>query len=288
MAAYRTLAQAADMTQDELLPGIINTLVTANQTLAWQEIHVTDRPAIKMNREVSSGTAAVVTCASTLTSEAIETTPQTFDMHTYARQFEVCSRVEGMANSFTDQFSAELRGAVKAMGYKLAEDMVSGTGTGEIYGLDALYAGTAVDATAGLTLDMLDEALDQLDTTSDKVAFVGSKATIRAIRRELREAGSLEYMSLADDRMRVPSYLGIPALINDNVGAGDIYVVDYSSENGGVGLAISQAGGSIDGLFDLVNGGRVENTIRDFYQVLGDFAQFVKNPGTLGKIENAS
>lgn len=258
MAEFRSLAELADTTQDELLSGLIDVLKTNDEWSAAliSNAVVTDRPTVKGNRLVDEGGADYIDCDSTIVSEAISGSPFAFDLETIMRQFDVCITGQNLYSSFTDVVASELNGAIKAVGKKIAEDSMTGTGTGEIAGL----ATQNVNAfgTAGTDLDVtdLDRLYDEV-LSRENLVYVGAPATIRAALAEIRsEAGGLDYQTLAGTNLRVPSYLGIPMLRNQWAPSDKLFLVDMNQFRLFVGESVDN---NIGGVFNLVDVGVVQN-----------------------------
>lgn len=286
---FRTLAEAATTTQDELLSGIATALITANETLAFVDIVPTDRPTITLNRESVIGTAQVsIGSDTTLVSEKNEVLPSSFAMRTYIRQFEVARTVQGLASTFIEQLALDTRLAAKGAGNKLALDMIAGLdANSEIIGLASQTAVGQTAAQAGATLDLadLDAAWDRCLVKGAKMAWVGNAATRRAVVRELRANSSLAYTDLAGTTFRVPQYMGAPVLRNDNVPAGALYLVNMSIEDEGYGLFMSnQQGEAMAGLFGLIDAGWVQNKDRKIYRLVTDVAGVLQSPLAISRI----
>lgn len=266
--AYRSLAELADTTQDLLLPGMIDVLKKNDEWSAalFGNAVVTDRPTVKGNRLVSAGGANYIDCDTTISSESISGSSFNFDLQTVLRQFDVCQTGQNLYSSFTDVVGSELNGALKAVGEKIAEDSVVGSGVGELSGLETQVVNTFSGAIGVQHLDRLyDETLSR-----ENLVYVGAPASIRAMLAEIRaEAGGLDYMTLADSTLRVPSYLGIPMLRNQFAPADKIYLVDMNQFRLFVGETQEA---NVGGVFSLVDVGVVQDKHARRWRVYGQFA----------------
>ena len=92
MGQYRTFAELANNTQDQLLPGLYNGLINIDEATASfiALSQLTDRPSIKGNRVVSEGTASYIGCDDTITPSAISGSPFTYDLLTLNQSFDAC------------------------------------------------------------------------------------------------------------------------------------------------------------------------------------------------------
>ena len=255
---YRTLAELADTTQDELLPGIIDVLKKNDEWTASliTSARLTDRPTIKGNRLASAGTAEYIDCDSTITSVAVSGSPFEYDLETIMRQFDVCKTGQNLYSSFTDVVATELAGAVKAVGELIAQDSMVGDGSDKLAGLATQVTNKFNKEGASLDVGDIDRLYDEALSRSNLV-YVGAPATIRSALAEIRDtAGGLTYDTLAGTQLRVPSYLGIPMLRNHNCDANKLYLVDMDQFVMFVGEA---DGNNIGGVFTLEDVGIVQN-----------------------------
>lgn len=253
MAEFRSLADLAETTQDELLPGIIDSLKKNDEftNAIISNAVVTDRPTVKGNRLVSEGSAQYIDCNSTLVSEAISGAPFDYDLKTILRQFDVCKTGQNLYSSFTDVVGAELNGALKAVGNQIAADVVTGNGTTEIAGLETQNTNSFGTAGSSFAVGDLDRLYDEV-LSRENLVYFGAPATIRAALAEIRaEAGGLEYSTLAGTELRVPSYLGIPMLRNQYAPTDKIYLLDLAQFRLFVGESDSMNVGGIFGLDDV-------------------------------------
>ena len=268
---YRTLAELADTTQDDLLPGIIDVLKKNDEWTAAlvANARLTDRPTIKGNRLASFGDAAYIDCDTEITSEAISGSPFSYDVLTILRQFDVCQTGQNLYSTFTDVVASELNGALKAVSEKLAGDSMTGNGTTEIAGLDTQNVNEFGTAGADLDCGDLDRLYDEV-ISRENLVYVGQPAAIRTALAEIRsEAGGLTYGTLAGTELRVPEYLGIPLLRNHFAPADKIFLVDMNQFNLFVGESEDN---NIGGVFNLVDVGVVQNKHARRWRVYGQFA----------------
>lgn len=229
MATYRSLADLAETTQDELLPGIVDVLKKNDEVTAAliANARVTDRPTIAFNRLADAGSASYVGCDDTITSVALSSANVSYDLKTLVRQFDVCSTGQNLYSSTTDVVASELQNAIKVLSERIAEDAIEGSaGSGEITGLANQVTNTFAIAGSSVDVSDLDRLYDEVLSRGPNMAFIGAPATVRAVLAELRsESGGMEYQTLAGTEMRVPSYLGIPILRNQ-FATGELHLVN--------------------------------------------------------------
>jgi hypothetical protein len=222
----RSLAELVNLTQDDLQVGIFDNLKKLDNFTAilLANAGVTDRPTIKWNRLASVPAAVVADCSTTLTSEAISASPFTADLFTIVRQFDACTIGAGLYSTYTDVVESEVQGALKSINEKIANDALQGNGSTSFNGIENYTTNSF--AIAGSTLDLsdMDKLLDEVKGGPNKV-FVGAPAAIRALRREIREAGAGSTAAEIAGRM-IPTYENVPYVASEFVDAGKIHLVD--------------------------------------------------------------
>ena len=288
MATYRSLADLADLTQDELLTGLINELKAYDQLTAAliANAQVTDRPTIKGNRLASVGTPVYADCSTSLTSEAISSDPFTYDLMTLVKSFDVCTTAQNLYSTFDDVLQSELRGAIQAMSLKIAEDAITGNGTTEISGLETQITNTFNRAGASLDMGDIDRLMDEVSAhASPNVVLVGAPATVRAVLAELRaESGGMTYDVLAGTEMKVPSYLGTKILRSEYVTANYLHAVDLNSFQLFIGQAEDM---NVGGIFALQDVGALESSLAKRWRIYCHLAAVLKNRKAVATLINA-
>lgn len=230
MATFRSLADLAETTQDELLPGIVDVLKKNDEVTAAliANARVTDRPTITFNRLADAGAASYVGCDDTITSVALSSANVSYDLKTLVRQFDVCSTGQNLYSSTTDVVASELQNAIKVLSERIADDAIEGSaGSGEITGLANQITNSFAIAGGSVDVSDLDRLYDEVLSRGPNMAFIGAPATVRSVLAELRaESGGMEYQTLAGTEMRVPSYLGMPILRNQFATSGELHLVN--------------------------------------------------------------
>ena len=287
MATYRSLADLADTTQDELLSGIIDSLKKNDEFTAAliANAKVTDRPTIKGNRLASAGTPVYADCSTSLTSEAISSDPFTYDLMTLVRQFDVCSIGQNLYSSFDNVVARELAGALKSMSEKIADDAIGGNGTTEISGLETQITNTFNRAGASLDMGDIDRLMDEVLSRGPNMVIVGAPATVRAVLAELRsESGGMTYDVLAGTAMKVPTYLGTPILRNQFVTANYLHLVNLDDFTLYVG---NNEDMNVGGVFSLQSIGDLESSLAKRWRVYCHLATVLANTQGAATLINA-
>ena len=279
MAQFQSLADLANLTQDELLPGLVNTLINQDQFsgVLFANAQLTDRPAVKGNRIVSEGTASYVGCDDTITPVALSASAFSYDLETIATSFDACIKGSSLFSSFTDVVSAELGAALSRIGKKVASDAISGSGSGgEIAGIETQIVNTVGQATAGagnFSLSDLDAVMDLVRTSGPKV-FVGAAATVNTIMAELRAANGATMTEVQGVGRAAVGFEGIPFLKSQYASAGELHLIDLNEFQLWVGTSEDN---NIGGVFNMIQVGALENLLRKRFHIYTNVATVLKN-----------
>lgn len=295
---FRTLSEAADLTQDELLRGVATAIRTTNQLIAFQDPRITDRATIRGNREASLPEGQVIGCDTEIVDQKTETEPFDYPLETLTTQFTTCRKVQGLASTFTDQVGVDLAGAAKGLGRTIEQQLITGEG---VAGTDMFGLTTLVPASQIIELPGNSPALTDLDHLYDIVtvrsagamAYIANAATRRAIATLLRQAGGITEQNLAGTNFIVPTVNGIPVLTVDWMPNDKIMLVNTSPEDEGVFSVLGQTADmpdvqNIGGMFNLVGVGWMSNRDRYRWRLLADMAQVMQSPLALGMLDYAA
>ncbi|MHA2067539.1 MAG: major capsid protein [Candidatus Thorarchaeota archaeon] len=238
-----TLLESKKLAQDELVAGIIESIVTVNRFFSILPFDGIDGTALKYNREALLGPVATVgvgdqdgsigaaaTAGSNLAERQAAKDAATFveitaSLTTIMGDAEVNGMIQATRSSDgNDQTGTQLASKAKSTGRKYQDMLVNGDGTNETFpGLLALCAASQTIPAVGANGDPLAfETLDQLmDTVLDKDGqvdyFMLPARTIRSFRTLLRALGGANISEVVTlpDGSTVPSYSGIPMFRND-------------------------------------------------------------------------
>jgi hypothetical protein len=285
--AYRTLADVTAQTQDLILPGLVQKYLTTNEYVAWAETVVTDRPSISVNRIADYGAVQKgIDCNTTLTSAAISGSNEIFELVQYARQFEVCNQVVGLASSFVDQAGEELLGAIKAMTNEIATDAINGTGSGEIKGIDNLVTNSVAASGVGGAGDI--EAIwylfDAVKSKSPKMALMTNAKTKRKLMAALLASAQVSSVELKGTSFLVPVFNGAPILVNDTLADGDVVLANGDPAEG-LFIAVGEhPGNNIGGIFRFQNVGISQTKDTNISRIFGSFAHVLKSQDAIARV----
>lgn len=226
-----TLAESAKLTQDMLLAGVIETVVSVNPLYEFMPFMEIEGNALAYNRENALGDVQFLGVGGTITAKAAATfTKVTSSLTTIIGDAEVNGLIQATRSDYTDQKATQVASKAKSLGRQYQTTMVTGDGTSDTFsGLITLVpAGQKVAVTGAYNLGHLDELIDKIKDKDGQVDWMMMSArSIRSYFGLLRAAGGAtisETITLPSGR-QIPTYRGIPIFRND-----------YIPTNGGGGV----------------------------------------------------
>lgn len=219
-----TLAESAKLSQDMLVAGIIENVVTVDafyDVLPFTEI---EGNALAYNRENALGDVQNLGVGGTITAKSAATFTQiTTSLTTIIGDAEVNNLIQATRSNINDQRAAQIASKAKSVGRTYANQLVNGDGTSNtIEGLLSLASAgqKTTPSTDGdaLSLDLMDEVMDLVKDKGGQVDYLMMHSrTIRSYYALLRALGGAnigEVITLPSGR-QVPSYRGTPIFRND-------------------------------------------------------------------------
>lgn len=219
-----TLAESAKLSQDMLISGIIENVVTVYafyDVLPFAEI---EGNALAYNRENVLGDVQNLGVGGTITAKAAATFTQiTTSLTTIIGDAEVNNLIQATRSGMNDQRAAQVASKAKSVGRSYANQLINGDGTSNtITGLLSLASAgqktsPSTDGDA-LGFDLLDEVMDLVKDKGGQVDYLMMHSrTLRsyfALLRALGGANIGEVVTLPSGR-QVPGYRGTPIFRND-------------------------------------------------------------------------
>lgn len=216
-----TLVESAKLTQDMLLAGVIENVVTTNplfEILPFMEI---EGNALAYNRENALGDVQFLGVGGTITAKAAATfTKVTSSLTTLIGDAEVNGLIEATRSNYTDQKAAQIASKAKSLGRQYQDTMISGDGTSNTFeGLITLCAsGQKITGVGAYDLGDLDALIDKVKDKDGQVDYfmmpARSVRTFFGLLRALGGASINDTLQLPSGR-RLPLYRGIPIFTND-------------------------------------------------------------------------
>jgi len=224
-----TLAESAKLSQDMLVAGIIENIITVNpfyDILPFQNI---EGNSLAYNRENALGAAGWATVGTDISGSGYKAaatfTQVTSSLTKLIGDAEVDGLIQATRSNITDQKAAQIASKAKSIGRQYADKMINGTGSSnEVDGLlNLASAGQTVDAGtngAALSFALLDELIDSVVDKDGQVDYLMMNArTLRSLKTLLRGLGGAsiaETLELPSGR-KVLDYEGIPVFRNDYI-----------------------------------------------------------------------
>lgn len=243
-----TLAESAKLSQDLLITGVIENIISVNpifEVLPFMEI---EGNALGYNRENALGDAQYLGVGSTITAKNPATfTYVTSGLTTLLGDAEVNGLIEATRSNKQDQRAAQVASKAKSIARQFQDTMINGDGTANTFqGILALTPASQKISTGAngsqLTFDILDQLIDIVKDKDGQVDYLMMPfRTRRAYFNLLRTLGGAsvnEVMNLPSGR-QVPMYRGVPIFVND-----------YIPTNQTVGTASGICTSIIAGTFD--------------------------------------
>lgn len=240
-----TLAESAKLAQDELVAGVIESIITVNHMFEVLPFDGIEGNALKYNREAALGPVATVGVGDTdgvigssasagsnlaerqAAKDAATFTEVTASLTTIMGDAEVNGLIQATRSSDgNDQTEVQIASKAKSAGRKYQDMLINGDGTNETFpGLLALVAASqtvAADGTDGdaLSFEVMDEVMDNVIDKDGQVDYLAmNQRTIRSWKALLRGLGGAsinEVMELPSGAT-VPAYSGTPIFRNDYI-----------------------------------------------------------------------
>lgn len=220
-----TLAESAKLSQDSLISGLIETVVTVNRFYDVLPFEGIEGNAIAYNRENALGDVQNLAVDATITAKSAATFSQvTSSLTTIIGDAEVNGLIQATRSNIQDQTAVQIASKAKSVGRAYQNQMINGDGTSNtVQGLLSLVAaGQTIAATGAngdkLTLAILDELMDKVQDKDSEVDYLMMNSRdfreYLALLRTIGGASINEVVTLPSG-MSVPAYRGVPIFRND-------------------------------------------------------------------------
>lgn len=219
-----TLTESAKLSQDDLVGGVIEEVITVNRFYEVLNFDGITGNALSYNRENVLGDVQTAAVGDTITAK----NPATFTLvqtglTTILGDTEINGLIQATRSNITDQRGTQIASKAKSVGRKFQDLLINGTGAGSQFtGLLGLAdAGQIIAAGtngAPLSFDLLDELIDLVTDKDGQVDYLQMpRRTIRAFYALLRGLGgaSIGDVVKLPSGNEVPGYRGIPIFAND-------------------------------------------------------------------------
>jgi len=239
-----TLTESAKLSQDSLVQGVIENVITVNRMFEVLPFDGIEGNAISYNRENVLGAVATVGIGDTegvigssasagtnLTARQAAKNAATFtnvasSLTTILGDAEVNGLIQATRSNITDQTATQIASKAKSAGRSFQSQLITGDGTNNTFsGLISLcVSGQTVGATGAngdaLSFATMDEMLDLVVDKDGDVDYIAMHArTMRSFRALLRGLGGASIADVVElpSGSTVPAYNGVPIFRNDYV-----------------------------------------------------------------------
>lgn len=222
-----TLAEASLLSQDMLVAGVIQNLITVNHFYQFLPFQGIKGNSLAYNRENVIGGSEWLGEGETIVEGK---TPATFvkintGLTTLIGDAEVGGMVKVTRSNINNQKAVQLASKAKSIGRQYQQKLITGTGQGnEIIGLAELVTDDQTIDTntngSALTFDLLDQLIDLVkDKDGDVDYIMMNSRTLRSFKQLLRLLGGAsigEVLKLPSGKS-IPVYSDIPIFKNDYI-----------------------------------------------------------------------
>ena len=228
-----TLTDASRLTQDLLLRGVIDTLITESPVLRYLPFLTVNGSAVTYNREQTAGTAAWYAVGDTWTEDVLGVSQVQVGLKTLGGDADVDAFLQQTYANPNDLEALAIANKAKAIAYAFNQTFYHGDTAGDPNSFDGLNVLAGTVATAGgytgsvralshgangatLTLAHMDELVDAIKPGAPTVLLM-SRRSRRKLASLRRAAGSLLDTGSDQFGRRVLLYDGIPVEVDDNL-----------------------------------------------------------------------
>jgi hypothetical protein len=254
-----TLTDAAALTQDLLLRGVLDTLVTESAVLRYLPFLTVNGSAVTYNQESVMSTVSFYAVGDTWAEDVVQVSPQQMGLTTLGGDADVDAFLQQTYHNPNDLEALAIANKAKAVAYAFNDTFYHGDTLVNPNQFDGLNRTCGTIATSGgfsgsvralshglngatLTLAHLDELIDAIKPGGPSALFMSrrSRRKLKALR-----ANAVE-LSVDQFGRRILTYDGIPVEADDNIpdtetqGANtdcsSIYAVQFGYQTGVMGL----------------------------------------------------
>lgn len=219
-----TLAESAKLSQDELVQGVIENVITVNRMFEMIPFDGISGNALAYNRENVLGDVDVEGVGDTIGSKAAATFTQvTSSLTTIIGDAEVNGLIAATRSNVNDQTAVQIGSKAKSAGRKYQDMLINGTGSANQFdGLINLCVASQTAATGvnggALSFLFMDETMDLVTDKDGQVDyFTMHSRTLRSFRALLRGLGGASIGDVVEmpSGAQVPAYGAVPIFRND-------------------------------------------------------------------------
>jgi HK97 family phage major capsid protein len=216
-----TKAQAAPLSNDLLLAGVIETIVNESQLLHFLPFMEVTGTAVRYARETTTGTTTWYDVGDTWTESTATFSEQTATLKILGGDADVDNFIAATYADTNDIEAEIIREKAKSVAYSFSTAFFTGnavTNPKQFDGVNRLVTGARAMSMgtngAALTLDKLDEMIDMVKPGKPELLLM-SKRTRRQLKALRRGSGNILEVNVRDFGLQVETYDGIPIIVDD-------------------------------------------------------------------------
>lgn len=216
-----TQTEAAKLSNDMLLRGVIETIAKESSLLQYLPFMNVTGTSVRYNREASMPAASFYSVGDTWAEATPTYTEATANLRILGGDADIDNFLQATYADTNDIEAEVIASRAKAVAHKFMETFFSGNDsvdTEQFDGLQSLVASGQslfMGANGGaLTLDAVDELIDLVRPGRPDVLLM-SKRTRRALKALRRSSGTVLETSINQFGQQVETYDGIPLLVDD-------------------------------------------------------------------------
>ncbi|MDP9379476.1 MAG: phage major capsid protein [Chloroflexota bacterium] len=248
-----TMAEAAKLTQDMLVAGVVETVVKESAILKYLPWMTITGSALTYNQEAALASAAFYAVGDTWTESTPTFNQRTATLKVMGGDADVDNFLGRTYADPNDLEATVVAAKAKAPAYAFADAFFSGDSVAnpkQFDGLEKLITDASQSLSLGanggqLTLDKLDELLDTVTPGRPDVIFM-SKRTRRKLSSLRRSSGAMLETGVDQFGQHVTYYDGIPVETDDNISdaqtvgtstnCSSMYAVKFGFQDGLLGI----------------------------------------------------
>ena len=239
-----TLAESAKLSQNQLVSGVIESVITVNRMYDLLPFDGIEGNALAYDRENVLGPVAMAgvgttdgvigslvsggnnTAERTAAKDPASFTQVTSTLTTILGDAEVNGLIQATRSSINNQTGVQIASKAKSAGRKYQDKLINGDGTSYSFpGLISLcVSGQTVDTGtdgSSITFEIIDECMDDVVDKDGEVDYLTAhQRTIRRFSKLLRDLGgtsAMDAIKLPGSGKEVPAYRGTPLFRNDYI-----------------------------------------------------------------------
>lgn len=219
-----TLVEAAKLTQDLLLRGVVETIVSESQVLAYLPFMDVTGNALTYNQEATLPTATFMAVGDTWTEDTPTFTQKTAKLAILGGDADVDNFLQQTYSNPNDLAAAVVAAKAKAVARKWSDTFFNGDSAIDAKSFDGLHKlipsaqrrkANNDNANGGaLNLDDMDQLVDLVKPGKPDAIFL-SKRSRRKLKQLRRSGGNVLEVDVDQFGRRVEYYDGIPLVVDD-------------------------------------------------------------------------